>query len=155
MIIQLSRPLVISTSSVALQEAILGEYLPFLRQSLRHGLRPCHLPLTREANPGETPAANRKPRAAAHLQQAPLSKGAGRGASRGLGDCPAIRCRFIQATVNHRQPHRHAASFKRQPAVRQSLRHGLRPCHLPLTREANPPQTLRRGNDIVTGQNAV
>lgn len=32
--IQLSRPLVISTSSVALQEAILGEYLPFLSKVL-------------------------------------------------------------------------------------------------------------------------
>ena len=42
------------------------------------------------------------------------------------------------------RPFRHAASFKRQPAVRQSLRHGLRPCHLPLTREAKPPQTPRR-----------
>ena len=41
------------------------------------------------------------------------------------------------------RPLRHAASFKRQPAVRQSLRHGLRPCHLPLTREAKPPQTPR------------
>ena len=37
------------------------------------------------------------------------------------------------------RPFRHAAFFKRQPAAGQSLRHGLRPCHLPLTREANPP----------------
>ena len=34
---------------------------------------------------------------------------------------------------------RKAAFFKRKPGVRQSLRHGLRPCHLPLTREAKPP----------------
>ena len=34
---------------------------------------------------------------------------------------------------------RNDAFFKRQPGVRQSLRHGLRPCHLPLTREAKPP----------------
>ena len=45
-----------------------------------------------------------------------------------------------------RQSLRHGASFKQQPAVEQSLRHGLRPCHLPLTREAKPPQTLRRRN---------
>ena len=40
-------------------------------------------------------------------------------------------------------PPQNAARKKRQPAVRQSLRHGLRPCHLPLTREAKPPQTPR------------
>ena len=40
-------------------------------------------------------------------------------------------------------PPQNAARKKRQPAVKQSLRHGLRPCHLPLTREAKPPQTLR------------
>ena len=45
-------------------------------------------------------------------------------------------------------PFRRAASFKRQPAVRQSLRHGLRPCHLPLTREAKPPQTLRNPHPL-------
>ena len=41
------------------------------------------------------------------------------------------------------RPFRCAASFKRQPAAGQSLRHGLRPCHLPLTREAKLPQTPR------------
>ena len=40
-------------------------------------------------------------------------------------------------------PPQNAARKKRQPAVRQSLRHGLRPCPLPLTREAKLPQTLR------------
>ena len=33
--------------------------------------------------------------------------------------------------------------FKRQPAAGQSLRHGLRPCHLPLTREAKWSRTPR------------
>ena len=50
-------------------------------------------------------------------QQAPLSKGGESGDRR---DCFAANFRF----------------FKRQPAAGQSLRHGLRPCHLPLTREA-------------------
>ena len=40
-------------------------------------------------------------------------------------------------------PPQNAARKKRQSDVRQSLRHGLRPCHLPLTREAKPPQTPR------------
>ena len=54
---------------------------------------------------------------------------------------PSSPCRGAHCAPG--RPFRHAASFKRQPAVRQSLRHGLRPCHLPLTREAKPPQTPR------------
>ena len=51
------------------------------------------------------PAAAQTPRATTTPtpEQAPLSKGAGRGASRGLGDCPATKCRFIQATARHRE----------------------------------------------------
>ena len=50
------------------------------------------------------------------------------------------------------RPFRHAAFFKRQPAVRQSLRHGLRPCHLPLTREVKPPQTPRNPQPLCRGR---
>ena len=96
-------------------------------------------PFDKGGKTAANPAANRKPNPAAQPNRPPCQ----RGREWRSGDCPAAKCRFIQATVNRRKPHRHAASFKRQPAVRQSLRHGLRPCHLPLTREAKPPQTLR------------
>ena len=94
------------------------------------------------------------PRRRTH-QQAPLLKG---GRERRSGDCPAAKCRQKEAAAAAGQPLRCAAFFKRQPAVRQSLRHGTsfkrqlpqgNPSglaalgHLPLTREAKPPQTLR------------
>ena len=54
---------------------------------------------------------------------------------------PSSPCRGAHCAPG--RPFRHATSFKRQPAAGQSLRHGLRPCHLPLTREAKLPQTPR------------
>ena len=94
------------------------------------------------------------PRRRTH-QQAPLLKG---GRERRSGDCPAAKCRQKEAAAAAGQPLRCAAFFKRQPAVRQSLRHGTsfkrqlpqgNPSglaalgHLPLTREAKSPRTPR------------
>ena len=108
-----------------------------VRQSLRHGLRPCHLPLTREAErlqPGHLPLTREAKRLRPPI--GPLSKGAGCGESRRLGDCPPVACRSREPQFEKEEFLRRAASFNRHLAVRQSLRHGLRPCHLPLTREA-------------------
>ena len=78
-----------------------------------------------------TPAAAQTPRATTTPapEQAPLSKGAGRGASRGLGDCPAI-------TATPAAP-----AGGQRPGDNPSDLAALG--HLPLTREATPPQTLR------------
>ena len=80
--------------------------------------------------------------------------------NRGKHGCPAGKhkprgqppspCRGAHCAPG--RPFRHAAFFKRQPAVRQSLRHGLQPCHLPLTREAKLPQTPRDPQPLCRGQ---
>ena len=94
-------------------------------------------------------------------KQAPLSKGAGRGASRGLGDCPATAATPEQADYPAATSVG-ADSISARPAAAQGPRAtatptapagGQRPGdnpsglaalgHLPLTREAKPPQTLR------------
>ena len=59
-----------------------------------------------------------------------------RGRKRRSGDCVERSSRSWKWHFKIEEPLRHAASFKRHLAARQSLRHGLRPCHLPLTREA-------------------
>ena len=43
--------------------------------------------------------------------------------------------------------------MKRHLAVRQSLRHGLRPCHLPLTREANAAANRETTNPAIPQTN--
>ena len=63
-------------------------------------------------------------------EQAPLSKGAGRGASRGLGDCPAI-------TVTPTAP-----AGGQRPGDNPSDLAALG--HLPLTREAGAPAATKR-----------
>ena len=80
------------------------------------------------------------------VKQAPLSKGAGCGASRRLGDCPPVACLSREPQFKAEQSFRHAAYLNRHLAARQSLRHGLRPCHLPLTREA---ERLRPGSVLL------
>ena len=59
-----------------------------------------------------------------------------RGRKRRSGDCVERSRRSREPQFKKEEFLRHAASLKRHLAVRQSLRHGLRPCHLPLTREA-------------------
>ena len=59
-----------------------------------------------------------------------------RGRKRRSGDCLKSSSRSRKWHFKIEKFLRHAASFKRQLTARQSLRHGLRPCHLPLTREA-------------------
>ena len=59
-----------------------------------------------------------------------------RGRKRRSGDCLKSSSRSWKWHFKIEKFLRHAASLKRHLAARQSLRHGLRPCHLPLTREA-------------------
>ena len=59
-----------------------------------------------------------------------------RGRKRRSGDCVERSRRSREPQFKKEEFLRHVASLKRHLAVRQSLRHGLRPCHLPLAREA-------------------
>ena len=59
-----------------------------------------------------------------------------RGRKRRSGDCVERSRRSREPQFKTEEFLRHVASLKRHLAVKQSLRHGLRPCHLPLTREA-------------------
>ena len=63
---------------------------------------------------------------------APLSKGA----KAEIGGLRRKKQTFPEPQFKKEEFLRHVASLKRHLAVKQSLRHGLRPCHLPLTREA-------------------
>ena len=63
------------------------------------------------------------------------------GSLRRLGDCVERSSRSREPQFKTEEFLRYAASLKRQLAVKQSLRHGLRPCHLPLTREAKRLRT--------------
>ena len=150
-------------------------------QSLRHGLRPSHLPLTREANlrqsccppgrpqlcviatpvgddactapagafrrptgpqgpalrleivPGDPAAAPTSP---GGMNPAPTAHGE-RPANRGGRGCPGKRragCPHPAGPCGSANTLPHPEAAFQGGAI---LRHGLRPCHLPLTREAN------------------
>ena len=118
----------------------------FKLQLVVNGFR-CHgyffeTAVSREAIPPSRPAAvpppfNKGGKEVAATIRPPCE----RGRKRRSGDCLEISSRSRKWHFKIEEPLRHVASLERQSAVRQSLRHGLRPCHLPLTREAErlPP----------------
>ena len=92
-------------------------------------------------------------------QQAPLLKG---GRERRSGGCFAAKCRQKEAAAAAGQPLRCAASFKRQPAVRQSLRPrcarpppfdkgGKIAAHPAGSRKSTPPRAPCRGAHCAPG----
>ena len=137
-------------------------------QSLRHGLRPCHLPLTREAKlrPGGKAAALRdrtpcrgrclhrpgRPCGGANVpgrdksrpygpRRTPGQPGRPRLPGQTQGGMPSSR-----RTLRRRPPP--CRTRERHFKAGQSLRHGLRPCHLPLTREANLRQSCAQAGRL-------
>ena len=76
-----------------------------------------------------------------------------RGRKRRSGDCVERSRRSREPQFKTEEFLRHVASLKRHLAVRQSLRHGLRPCHLPLTREANAVANRETTNPAIPQTN--